>query len=247
MSIGDFIWIAAGAFAGGFVNGLSGFGMAMAAIVFWLQAVSPATASSLAAICAVVAHAQSVSIIFRHIDVRRLAPFIVAGLVGIPLGTWLLVRIDEPTFRVGIGAVMVVYCIVMLSGRFRLKADPGRIADTGVFLAGGILGGLAGLSGALPAMWAGLRGWGKDERRAIFQPYNMAILSVAVVAHLFAGLFTPELMRSLLVAIPVTLIGAHLGKALYRRLHDHHFDRAVLAILLAGGILTLASTFLPHH
>jgi uncharacterized membrane protein YfcA len=247
VSFSDYLWIGAGAFAGGFANGLSGFGMAMAAIVFWLQAVSPATASSLAAICAVVAHAQSVGMIVKHIDVRRLAPFIVAGLLGIPVGTWLLVRIDEPTFRLGVGAVMVVYCLVMLSGRFRLKADPGRVVDTGIFFAGGILGGLAGLSGALPAMWAGLRGWAKNERRAIFQPFNMAVLAVTVVAHLAAGLLSEELLRSLLVAIPLTLVGAHLGKALYRRLHDHHFDRAVLAILLIGGLLTLGSTFLPHR
>ena len=247
MSLTDFIWIGAGAFAGGFVNGLSGFGMAMAAIVFWLQAVSPATASSLAAICAVVAHVQSVSMIIQHINVKRLTPFIIGGLFGIPVGTWLLIRIDEATFRTGIGAVMVVYCLVMLSGRFRLKTDPGPVADAGVFFAGGILGGLAGLSGALPAMWAGLRGWGKNERRAIFQPFNMAILAVTVVAHLAAGLFTEELLRSLLVAIPLTLVGAHLGKSLYRRLGDHHFDRAVLAILLIAGVLMLASNFLVHR
>jgi uncharacterized membrane protein YfcA len=247
MSAGDIAWVAAGALVGGFVNGLSGFGMAMAAIVFWLQAVSPATASSLAATCAVIAHLQSLPVIIHAINPRRLAPFVIAGLVGIPVGTWLLLVIDEGAFRIWVGALMVLYAAVMLSLRVRLNIRTGPAADVAIGFGGGILGGLAALSGALPAVWAGLRGWGKEERRAILQPYNMSILAVAIVAHLAAGLFTPELLHALLFAVPGTLIGAELGKRLYHRLGDHHFDRVVLAILLAGGATLLASSLLGHH
>ena len=237
----DILWIAAGGLAGGFANGLSGFGMAMAAIPLWLQVVSPANAASLAAICAIVAHAQSVRMIVHAIDVKRLAPFILGGLLGIPVGTWLLVGIDEASFRFWVGTLMVVYCVVMLSGRVSMKIDAGPAADGAVGFAGGILGALAGMSGALPAVWAGFRRWGKDERRAVFQPFNMSILAVAVVAHAVAGLFTQELVRDLAFAVPATLVGAYAGKALYRRLGDHHFDRVVLAILLAAGLLLVAS------
>ena len=38
----------------------------------------------------------------------------------------------------------------------------GKIADTAIGFAGGILGGLAGLSGPLPILWASVRGWGKE-------------------------------------------------------------------------------------
>ncbi len=240
----DILWIVAGGLAGGFVNGLSGFGMAMAAIPLWLQVASPANAASLAAICAVVAHAQSVGMIVHAIDVKRLAPFIVGGLLGIPIGTWLLVGIDEASFRLWVGTLMVAYCAVMLSGRVTLKIEAGAAADGAVGFLGGILGALAAFSGALPAIWGGLRRWGKDERRAVLQPFNMSILAVAVVAHAVAGLFTVELGRSLLFAVPATLVGAYAGKALYRRLGDHHFDRVVLAILLAAGAMLVASNLL---
>jgi uncharacterized protein len=239
----DILWIVFGGLAGGFVNGLSGFGMAMAAIPLWLQALSPANAATLAAICAVIAHSQSVGMVFHSIDVKRLAPFIVGGLLGIPVGTWLLVGIDEASFRFWVGTLMVVYCVVMLSGRIRIHVEGSAAADGAVGFAGGILGALAGLSGALPAIWAGLRHWGKDERRAVFQPFNMSILAVAVIAHGVAGLFTMELVRDLVLAVPGTLIGAYAGKALYRRLGDHHFDRVVLAILLVAGGLLVASNY----
>lgn len=233
------VWIVAGGLAGGFVNGLSGFGLAMAAIPLWLLALSPANAASLAAICAVAAHLQSVSLIVHAIDTRRLAPFIGAGLLGIPVGTWLLAGIDAASFRYWVGGLIVVYSLVMLSGRIRVKVPESAAADGVVGFLGGILGALAGLSGALPAIWSGLRDWGKDARRAVLQPFNMAILAVSIVAHAVAGLFTTDLFRAVAFALPATLIGAYAGKSLYRRLGDRHFDRVVLMILLAAGIATV--------
>ncbi len=240
----DLLWIVAGGLLGGFVNGLSGFGLAMAAIPLWLLALSPANTASLAAICAVAAHLQSVSLIVHAIDTRRLAPFIVGGLIGIPFGTWLLTGIDVATFRFWVGTLIVVYSLVMLSGRVKLKVPENAAADGVVGFIGGILGALAGLSGALPAIWSGLRDWGKDARRAVLQPFNMAILAVSVVAHAVAGLFTVDLFRALAFAVPATLVGAYAGKGLYRRLGDRHFDRVVLAILLTAGALVVGSNVL---
>jgi uncharacterized membrane protein YfcA len=237
------LWIVAGGLAGGFVNGLSGFGLAMAAIPLWLLALSPANAASLAAICAVAAHIQSVSLIAHAIDTRRLAPFVVGGVIGIPVGTWLLTDIDAATFRFWVGTLIVVYSLMMLSGRVRLKVPESAAADGVVGFLGGILGALAGLSGALPAMWSGLRDWGKEARRAVLQPFNMAILALSIVAHAVAGLFTIDLFRAIAFA-PATLIGANAGKGLYRRLGDRHFDRVVLTILLTAGVLVVGSNLI---
>ncbi len=242
----NILWIVGGGLLGGFVNGLSGFGLAMAAIPLWLLALSPADAATLAAITAVAAHLQSVSLIVHAIDTRRLTPFIVGGLIGIPVGTWLLAGIDVASFRFWVGTLIVAYSLVMLSGRVRLKVPENAAADGVVGFIGGILGALAGLSGALPAIWSGLRDWGKDARRAVLQPFNMAILAVSIVAHAVAGLFTMDLFRAVAFALPATLIGAYAGKGLYRRLGDRHFDRLVLAILLTAGALVVGSNFLAQ-
>ena len=53
----------------------------------------------------------------------------------------------------------------------------GKPADMAIGFAGGIMGGLAGLSGPLPILWASVRGWGKAERRGVFQVFNWTILS----------------------------------------------------------------------
>ena len=66
--------IVAGALAGGFVNGLTGFGTGMTALVLWLHVLAPAVAAPLVVVCSVVAQLQSLPAIRHAIDLRRRAP-----------------------------------------------------------------------------------------------------------------------------------------------------------------------------
>jgi uncharacterized protein len=67
----------------------------------------------------------------------------------------------------------------------------GRAADTGIGFAGEILGGLAGLSGPIPILWASMRSWGKDERRGIFQTFDWTVLRAALCVEAGTGFITP--------------------------------------------------------
>ncbi len=61
MALGDLqalAFILAGALAGGFVNGLTGFGTALTGLPLWLQAVEPPLAAQLASACSVLGHAR---------------------------------------------------------------------------------------------------------------------------------------------------------------------------------------------
>jgi uncharacterized protein len=229
--------IAAGAFFGGFISGLAGFGTGLVALGIWLHAVSPAQAASLVVICSVVAQSQTIPAIWHAIDLRRLWPMLVAGVAGVPLGVHLLDHVDPNAFRFGVGVLLLVFSATLLIGRARMTIHwGGRTADAVVGLGGGILGGLAGLSGPLPTMWATLRGWGKDQRRGVFQAYNLTVLTAALVSHVAEGLITQEVGWLVLWALPGTLAGAALGARAYRRLSDHRFHQVVLCLLGVSGL-----------
>jgi uncharacterized membrane protein YfcA len=238
----EVILVVGGAVAGGFVNGLTGFGTGMTALVFWLHVMPPAQAAPMVVICSVLAQLQSLPAIWPAVDARRLAPFAVGGLIGIPVGTWLLAHVSPAPFKTWVGVVVAAYCATVLAGRLELTLRRGgRAADGLVGFGGGVLGGLAGLSGPLPVIWAGLRSWSKDQRRGVIQGFNLIVLGVALVAHGAAGLLTPSLGWLAVLAVPGTVVGAFLGQRLYRRLDDRSFDRAVLAILLVAGVLLIWS------
>ena len=244
--VGDWTTLAlilAGALAGGFVNGLTGFGTALTGLPMWLQAVEPLIAAQLASACSVLGHLTTLPAMWRAADWRRLAPMLIAGLIGVPIGTWILPLISLATFKLAIGVVLIVYCSFMLfaAGRVRLSRG-GRGAEAVVGFAGGVLGGIAALSGVLPTIYASLKGWPKDERRIFFQAFNFTLLTAMLLASLVQGLIGKGFLLALAVAIPGTLTGSWLGVYLYRRLDDRRFDRIVLAVLLLSGLGLVWST-----
>ena len=80
------------------------------------------------------------------------------------------------------------------------------------------MGGLAGLTGPAPTLWCLLRGWDRDAQRAMFQAFNLA-------------------MHSLIIP---TLAGVRV----YQRFSHHDFQRLVLFLLVASGLMMLLALVL---
>jgi uncharacterized membrane protein YfcA len=226
-----------GAFAGGFVSGLAGFGTALMALGIWLYVLPPATAVSLVLICSIVGQSATMPSFWRSIDFTLVWPFLIGGLAGVPLGTMLIAHADPAIFKLGVGVLLLVFPVALyLNGAPKALDFGGRIADAVVGFAGGILGGLAGLSGVLPTLWATVRGWGKDERRGLFQTYNWTVLMAALCLQAGTGFITAELLWPALLALPGTILGAWLGARTYRMLSDRNFRDVVLGLLFLSGI-----------
>src|SRR5580692_1735807 len=184
-----------GALAGGFVSGLAGFGTGLMALGIWLYIVPPSVAVPLILICSIVAQTSTLPAIWRSINFGLVWPFLVGGVAGVPLGTWLVAYADPGIFRLSVGALLLVFPAALYFHRRPMALSfGGRTADAAIGFAGGILGGLAGLSGPIPILWASVRGWGKDERRGLFQMFNWTILTAAFVVQASSGLVTRETM-----------------------------------------------------
>jgi uncharacterized membrane protein YfcA len=236
--------IASGALLGGFISGLAGFGTGLVALGVWLMAVPPAQAATLVIFCSVVAQGQTIMTVWHAIEWRKIWSMLLAGVIGVPIGVWMLAFVDPNQFRLGTGAILVAFSSFMLIGRARLKLTwGGRAADAVAGLCGGLLGGLSGLSGPLPTMWITLRGWGKDHRRGVMQAYNLTVLGLALVIHAATGLITREMLVLLMFAMPGTIAGAWLGSRTYRRLSDTQFHNVVLALLALSGCLLISPVF----
>ena len=122
--------VAAGALAAGFVSGLAGFGTGLVALGFWLHAIDPVLAAPLVAICSVVGQVQSLVSLRQSVRRARLWPFLVGGLLGVPVGVLLLDRLDITTFRAAVGVFLIIFCSAMLlARRIPTVAWGGRAAD----------------------------------------------------------------------------------------------------------------------
>ena len=233
--------VALGGFLGGLASGLTGFGFGLSSLPFWTFVLAPSLSAPLVVVCSLVGQVQTLPQIWHSIDMRRLAPYVILGIVGVPVGVWLLPQISPAAFRVGFGVVLIAVCAVLLALRVQKRRESTRAGDALVGFGGGILGGLTGLSGVLNTIWAELHGWGKDERRAIFQGFNFSILLFSIAAMGLAGLLDARLVPAMLLAVPGTIVGAYIGRKLYTRVDARRFSRIVLVLLMiAGAVLVLS-------
>ena len=209
---------------------------ALMALGIWLYVLPPSLAVPLVLICSVIAQSSTLPTMWKSFDLTLVWPFIIGGLLGVPIGTMLVAHADPNIFKLTVGVFLLVFPIALYFNRVPLAVRfGGKIADAAIGFAGGILGGLAGLSGPLPILWASIRGWGKDERRGIFQTYNWTVLAAALCLQVASGLVAQQLVWLALVAFPGTIGGAWLGARLYHALSDRNFTDIVLALLLLSG------------
>lgn len=243
MSFDFLVLLGLGAAAGGFINGLAGFGTALFALGFWLQIMPPVQAVSVVVVMSVVTGLQGVWVVRRSIFAQpgRLARFVAPALVGVPIGVATLAVLNPTVLKITIALFLILY-----GGFFTLRSTlpkldrPTPVIDGFVGFLGGVLGGAASLSGALPTMWCAMRPWTKGETRAVLQPYNVIVLGLTAGVFAVTGVYTRETLIVILIALPTTMIAAQLGIVVFKRLNDDQFRRLIIAMMLVSGMILLA-------
>ena len=237
-----FIYLMLAGLAGGFINGLAGFGTALFALGFLLQILSPVQAVGLVLILSVFSGLQGLWIVRQQIfeHPKRLLRFLLPALIGIPLGVYSLSFIDTDILKIFIGLFMLFY-----GGFFVLRANLPTLSgarpaiDRLVGLMGGILGGAAGLSGAFITIWLSMRPYTKNETRAVLQPYNVVVLGLSVVMLAANGAYSVQTWLYLAVMMPAGLIAAQIGIWLFKKLDNLQFRRLLIILMFASGLLLI--------
>lgn len=237
-----YVVLIAGAMVAGFVQGISGFAFALVAMSFWVWVVDPTLAAALAVFGGLLGQLIAAFSVRRGFNWRQLLPFILGGVAGIPLGAYLLPLVDASTFKIGLGLVLLLWCPAMLfATRLRRVTFGGRAADTIVGVAGGVLGGFGGFTGVIPTLWCVLRGYPRDEQRAVIQNFNLAMLAVIMVTYVASGVVTIDTLPMFAIVAPAMLIPTFLGTKVYKGLSDARFRQIVLSLLTASGLTMLVS------
>jgi len=236
-------------FLAGVVSGLAGFAFsAIAACIVWL--VPPLQAVPLVMLLSACNQLLSISKLREEMAIRTTAeregalPYIVGGLAGVPIGVELLRTLPADLFAAALGAFLVAYALLMLlmPGTLRIEISGFKAA----IALGGVVGGFSGFGASILVVYLGLRGVGKSATRGITQPYilTMQLVSLAVLAATNLAIFNIFFWFMWAMTLPAVLLGSSTGVALYRRLNDKNFRRAVLILLIVSGGSLLAKTMI---
>src|SRR5438132_10932737 len=228
------------AFAGGFIQGLTGFGSALVTIPLATYVVPLPFAL---AVFAVVDFVNGLRLGLENPrsaalgDVARMVPLMIVGIVT---GTTLLVNLPRKTSLVALGAFVLLYAIYSLSRRGPLAA----VSRNWAFLAGfcgGLSGTLFGAGGPPYAIYLSHRSLSKEQFRATMTLTTIFSIGLRLVAFAVTGLLMQDgVWLTAVAAIPAGLFAVYIASRVFRAVSREMVMRWVAVLLLASGASLIA-------
>ena len=235
--------IIVGAALAGFVQGLSGSNFGLVAMAVWAWALEPTLTGPLVVCGSLVGQVLAARTLRRGLKREHVLPMVLGGLAGVPLGVVLLHAIDPLLFRLAVGIVLALWCPLMLfSASLPTLARGGRKADAAVGVLGGVMGGIGGLTGPAPALWAVLKGWDRDTQRSVIQGFNLAMQLLTMVTYLVSGTVSGEALGLFPVVALAVLLPTLAGIRAYRYFTDIAFRKVVLGLLAVAGVMLIVQS-----
>ena len=235
IDFGDVALLAAIAFLGALIFGLTGFGSSLVTIPLASHLVPLQFALALFALADLVSSFR-VGLENPKNAVRgewtRLVPMI---LVGTALGVTVLVNLPRAVGMLLLGAFVLSYALYSL-----FRHPSGRIVSPRwawvAGLAGGITSTLFGAGGPPYAIYLSQRGLTKEQFRATLGFATMTSISLRVLAFLITGLLLNlEVWMAAAAVVPAAFIGIAVARLVFLRISRDTLLRAVTLLLLASG------------
>ena len=175
-------------------------------------------------------------------------PYVLGGVLGVPIGIWLLNHLPAAKLMLAFGVILTVYSVYSLlkPPGLKMKGSGGAATGMTVGFIGGTVGGFTAFPGGAVVVWTGLRNISKGLTRSIVQPYILALqlVSLATDAYAHPSVFGRRFWILLVILAPIVLPGTTSGVLLYRRISDMNFKRVSYILLGLSGAVLLAKALL---
>lgn len=235
VSLNAAIAICAIAFVSGTARGFSGFGSALIFMPLASSIADPRLVASLLLLIDFVAAAPLLPNAWKQADRRATAVMVLGALIGIPIGTYFLSRLDPVTTRWIISAFVFALLLLLLSG-WRYRGKDHAAISVGVGGLAGFCSGLAQTGGPpIVGYWLG-RPISSIIARANIVLFFGASDFFSGVSYAVAGLITLDSILFSLVVGPVYAIGVWFGASLFGKASEQLF-RAICYALIAAAVI----------
>ena len=240
MDISIYLIMAAALAGGALVKGATGMGLPLVALPALTASLGLQHAISILTIPILV---TNVAQVWRFRAVRgearvQFLPAIVAGgLVGVILGTWLLVSLPERQLLFGLGVLLIVYIALRLTNpNFVVSEVLGRKAALPVGLGAGMLQGATGISAPLGVTFIHAMKLDRDAHVFAVSAMFLGFAVVQFVSLIVSGVMQMDwLVQGLLALVPI-LVFMPIGQWLAGKLSARAFDRLILIFLGVIGL-----------
>jgi uncharacterized membrane protein YfcA len=229
------IAICAIAFVSGTARGFSGFGSALIFMPLASSLAAPRMVAALLLIIDFVAAAPLAPNAWKHADRKATSVMVLGALIGVPVGTYFLSRLDPVTTRWIISGFVFALLLLLLSG-WRYRGQDHAALSIGIGGLSGFCSGLAQTGGPpIVGYWLG-RPIASQIARANILLFFAASDFFSAVSYASAGLITADAIRFSFLVGPVYGVGVWCGALLFGRASERLF-RSLCYALIAAAVL----------
>lgn len=235
-----------------FISATFGFGDALVSMPLLTMLVGSAVAAPFVAALSLLTGIVVFLPQWRRVAWRQVLPLLFTALAVMPIGFYAGAVLDEQIMRRVLGVFVLVFALYSLFFRQRLlraaaqaaeSATPSPRFDYKVLPFGvlaGFFGGAYNISGPPAVLYGTLSGWRAEVFATSLQGFFFPLSLFAVSARVATGSYTPQVLWLLLLALPVVLAAAALGRYANARLQQgERFHVFIYLLLLALGTLLL--------
>src|SRR5882672_7132705 len=224
------IAVCAIALVSGIARGFSGFGSALIFMPLASSIAAPRLVAALLLIIDFVAAAPLVPNAWKQADRKATAIMVAGALIGVPIGTYYLSRLDPVTTRWIISGFVAALLLLLLSGwRYRGKGYPA--ISVGMGAVWGFCSGPAQRGGPpIVGYWLG-RPIASVVARANILLFFGASDFFSAVSYAAAGLITMDSIKFAFMVGPVYAIGVWFGASLFGKASETLFRSICYALI----------------
>jgi uncharacterized membrane protein YfcA len=230
--------ICAIAFVSGTARGFSGFGSALIFMPLASSIAAPRLVAALLLLIDFVAAMPLIPNAWKHADRSATTVMVLGALIGVPIGTYFLSRLDPVTTRWIISCFVAALLLLLLSG-WRYRGKDHAAISVGIGGLSGFCSGLAQTGGPpIVGYWLG-RPIASHVARANIVLFFGASDFFSLVSYLLTGLITTDSIKFSLMVGPVYGIGVWFGASLFGKASEKMFRTICYALIAAAVIVGL--------
>lgn len=220
----------------GFVHGVTGFGFALVAIPLLPLLMNLKEAVPLVVLLVLIASGIKLFTVWSHYSWRLGLGLVMGCCVGVPLGVYVLIRLDETLLRHMLGGVML---LSGLNDLLVFRKESWRIPPCLGFSLGVASGGLAGafnMGGPPAVMFVYSQPWNKEQIAAVLQlTFGLSTL-LRLILFGWTGLLDSHVLRLAAWSLVPAILAILAGSFWSARVSSVELKRGVAIFLVGMGI-----------
>jgi uncharacterized protein len=226
------------AFVAGLARGFSGFGSALIFAPLASICINPVLVAPLLLITDAFPSLGLLPNAWRNADRKEVGIMALGAVLGVPVGTWILMHAEPVTIRWMIVAAILPALVLLVSG-WRYHGQPGTLSTLGVGLLSGVFSGLAQIGGPpIVLYWlGGQRQTGVVRANIIL--FFAASIAVAFFVYGINGLLTSAILGLLVVTVPIYSCGLWIGTQMFGVAVDVVFRKICYTLIGVAVLISL--------